>query len=65
MDRPLKLGATFAGNTTDGFLTFQYDFQPDSMKRVAQGDLLFFGKEQEQVTREDQTSAVLPANAPV
>lgn len=49
VDRPVKLGATLNGNTTDGFLTFRYDFQPDSMQRVAQGDLLFFGKEQEKV----------------
>lgn len=49
VDRPLKLGATFNGNTTDGFLTYRYDFQPDSMQRVSQGDLLFFGAEQEKV----------------
>lgn len=50
VDRPLKLGSTMThGPTTDGFFMLSFDFQPESMKRAAQADLLLFGEQQEQV----------------
>jgi len=45
VDRPLKLGSTVQGDKRNGYYTFKYDFQPDSLQKAEQADIIIFGDE--------------------